>query len=186
MQKSIYAPLAAVALAVGLAGCVPVSSVSERDDPAPAASAEDTIAPPSFAPEPEADPEPVGNLAFGDAATYEDGLSISVSAPAALTPSEWALTGAQPHNVQFTVTVTNGTTANFDGYVFITATSGGAAAEEVYDSENGLGGSPSGVILPGQTITFPVGFNVADPASIVLSVTPGFDYDAAIFTNAAA
>ena len=65
----------------------------------------------------------------------------------------------------------------------MTATSGGAAAEQVFDTASGLSGPPAGTILPGQTISFEVGFNVADPAAIVLSVAPGFAYEDTIFTN---
>lgn len=181
ITTKLAALAAATLLAAGLASCTSTPTASSS---APDEKQDDTISAPSFAPEPEPAPEPVGNLAFGEAMTWVDGLSVSVSQPVAFTPSEYAAGGNHPHNVRFSVTITNGTPENYDGYVFMTATSGGAAAEQIFDTTSGLSGPPSGVILPGQTITFETGFNVVDPASIVLSVAPGFAYEDAIFTNA--
>jgi hypothetical protein len=55
MKKSIYAPLVAIALVIGMAGCVPVDAVV--NDPKPTATPEDTIEIDST-PLPEPEPEP--------------------------------------------------------------------------------------------------------------------------------
>ena len=177
MRKSIYAPLVAIALAVGLSGCVPVSTVSQ---PTVAPEASDTITPPSFAPEPEPEVKPTGNLAFGEAATYADGVSISVSTPAPYTPGQYAAGVEFPTSVSFTVTITNGTAENLDAYAYTTITSGGQAGSQVFDENSTY---PTGVILPGQTLSWVENWSVADAAAIVLSIQPGFSYDPAVFTN---
>lgn len=181
--RTLVAVLSAAALTVALAGCVGVSQ-PRSPDTAPKATTSGSSTDPSFAPEPEAEPQKPSNLAFGDAMEWKNGLMVSVSVPVEFTPSEYAAGGTLPYNVVFNVTVTNGSTENFDSYVYLTVTSGGSAGEQVFDSANGLTGPPTGVILPGQTITFASGWNIADPASIVLSVAPGFEYQDAIFTNA--
>jgi hypothetical protein len=180
MRKSIFAPLVAIALAVGLAGCVPVSSVTERDIDPPAAVPDDTITPPSMAPEPEPEVKPTDNLAFGDAATYEDGVSVSVSTATAYTPDQYASGADFPHNLSFTITITNGTAENLDAYAYTTITSGGQSGSQIFDGNSSY---PSGVILPGQALSWVENWSVADPNSIVLSIQPGFDYLEAIFTN---
>lgn len=54
MRKSIFAPLVALALAVGLAGCVPIANVSqpeaEATKPAPSDSITPRRSPPSRSP----------------------------------------------------------------------------------------------------------------------------------------
>lgn len=153
------------------------------DIPAAGSSESESEAPrPSFADAPEAEEE-LGNLAFGEAATFENGLSISVSAPAAYAPSEWASGADLPNNLAFTITITNGSDENFDSYAYSTVTSGGQAGSHIFDSENNMSGSPSGVILPGQTITWTEAWSVADPNSIVFQIAPGWDYEEVIFTN---
>lgn len=181
-MKKIVLPVAAAVLAVMLAGCVPAGTAKSPEAPSSSESPVDEVAEPSFAPEPEPAPDP-GNLAFGDVMTWEDGLALSVSTPVPFTPGEYAAGGGQAHNVMFTFTVTNGSTENYEDYVYTTVTSGGAAGESIYDSGQGLSGPPSGVILPGQTISWTEGWSVADPNAIVLSTAPGFDYEGVIFTN---
>lgn len=177
MRKSIYAPLVAIALAVGLAGCVPISTVSQ---PTVKPEPSDTITAPSFAPEPEPEEKPTDNLAFGEAATYDDGVSVSVSTPAPYTPDQYAAGADFPTSLSFTITITNGTGENLDAYAYTTITSGGQAGSQVFDGNTSY---PTGVILPGQTLSWVENWSVADPAAIVLSIQPGFDYDTAIFTN---
>lgn len=180
MRKSIFAPLVALALAVGLAGCVPIANVSQPEAEATKPAPSDTITPPSFAPEPEPEVKPSDNLAFGEAATYEDGLSISVSSPAPYTPDQYAAGADFATSLSFTITITNGTGENLDAFAYTTITSGGQAGSQVFDGNTTY---PSGVILPGQTLSWVENWSVADPNSIVLSIQPGFDYDEAIFTN---
>lgn len=149
----------------------------------PTVVAEDPAEPePSFAEEPEAEEE-LGNLAFGEAATFDDGVSISVSAPAPFAPSEYSAGAVHPNNVAINITITNGSDANYEDYAYSTVTSGGAAGSQIFDSQNGITGPPSGAILPGQTISWTEAWSVADPNAIVYQIAPGFSYDNVIFTN---
>lgn len=75
------------------------------------------------------------------------------------------------------VTITNGSTENFDpSSVLPTMLSGGLVASYVYDDKNGgLGGTPNTTLLSGRTVSFKVGFGVADPKDIVIEVPIGFE-----------
>lgn len=120
---------------------------------------------------------------FGETATF-DGLTLGISAPEAFTPSQYAYTGSQPNNVKFTITITNTATEGYDPTLtFISASSGSQEAEQIFDTEGGLTLAPSTTILPGASVSYPVGFNVADPAQIVMDVTGGFDYEKTTWTN---
>lgn len=151
------------------------------------AAAGDSAAQEPSAEEPAAE-EPVESLTagFGETVAYEDGLEILVGAPTDFTPGEWSA-GAEgfDSSVRFDVTITNGTAEAFDpSGVFLTASSGGREGSQVFDSENGLEGGPMTSILPGQSVTFPVAFAVADPADLVVQVAPGpWDYEDALFSN---
>jgi len=148
---------------------------------APGAPAEDD--PADVAP----DEAPSAALLFGDTATFEDGLGVAASAPAAFTPGEWAA-GVEGYTqfVRVDITLTNGTAEAFDpALTYVTLSSGGAEGSQVFDSSSGIAGGPSTSLLPGQTVTFPVVFGVADPADVTLEINPGaWEYDAVIFSTA--
>jgi hypothetical protein len=123
------------------------------------------------------------NPKFGETVTY-DGLEVNVSAGAPFTPSEYAAGGTQPNNVAYTVTVKNTSTKNYDPTLFsVTASSAGSEATSVFDSEAGFEGAPQTSVTPGQTITFKQGFNLANPDDVTMDVSPGFEYQAATYTN---
>lgn len=131
-------------------------------------------------------PPPAPNPTFGRTFTYEDGLSVTVSAPQPYEPSEYAYVGepAPAAFVAFDVTIVNGTADNYEPAMFnATMQSGNVESSQVFDSEQGMNGSPSTVLLPGREAVFRMAFGAADPADLVLQVTPGFEYDAAIFTS---
>lgn len=182
MKNRITAVLAAAAATLLLAGCM--SPVAESSPPtassSPAAKPDPS---PSFAESPEEEDDKPGTLPFGDAVTYEDGVSISVSAPTSFTPSEYAAGVEQANQILFSFTITNDSDANLQPSAYSRLASGGAEASMIFDSENGAGSGPSTVLLPGQTVTWTEGYSVADPASLVLQVSPSFDYADAIFTN---
>jgi hypothetical protein len=121
------------------------------------------------------------NNAFGDTFAYDDGLSVTVSAPEAYTPGEYSDGADQAANVVFTVTMTNDTGANFEPFTYETATSGGVEASKIYDAD--IESSPTTVVPDGQSITYRIAFSVADPDQIVFQIAPSFDYDDAVFTS---
>jgi hypothetical protein len=122
---------------------------------------------------------------FGDAFEWNNDLRITVSAPSPYTPTDSAVGGeGAPAAVRLEVTVTNGSDAEYDpAEFFATAQSGSAEAEEIYDGAGGLDGAPYTTVPPGGSITFPIGFGVTDPADLVVQISPGFDYDVALFTS---
>ena len=121
------------------------------------------------------------NNAFGDTFTYDDGVAVTVSAPEAYTPGEYSSGADQAASVVFTVTIENGTDANFDPMPYETATSGGVEASKVYDSD--IESSPTTVVPAGQSISYRIVFSVADADQIVFQMSPSFDYDDVVFTS---
>lgn len=178
-MKRITTAATALALALVLSACG-TSGAPSSDAETPAGSAS-TNAP---AESPEAVSESESDVApFGKTWTYDDGLKITVTAPKAFKPSPYVTDSKLP-SVRMDVTVTNDTGEPFDPtLVLVTATSGEAEAEELFDSEKGLNGSPSTSIRPGKKVTFPVGFSVKDPKDVLVEVTPGLTHDPATFTG---
>ncbi len=137
--------------------------------------------------EPTEEPVPVAvNPTFGETYTYENGLAVTVSAPQPYTPSNSAAVGepSPPNFVVFDITVTNGTQTNYDPSSFSASMQSATTEEQqVYDSANGIGGSPTTTLLPGREIQFRMAFGATNPDDLVLEVTPGFEYGSAIFTS---
>ncbi|NQX27172.1 DUF4190 domain-containing protein [Microbacteriaceae bacterium VKM Ac-2854] len=126
------------------------------------------------------------DAAFGETIAYDNDVTISVSAATAFTPTDTAFGADQANQVLVTMTITNGSTENLEPSVYATASSAGVAATDIYDSGNAagdIGTPPSTTILPGGTATWLQGFSVADPADIVLQISPSFDYDDVIFST---
>jgi hypothetical protein len=164
-------------IGLALAGCAGSPATGTADAPAPTMT---DVQAENAAPATEAAKT---TFTFGETATFE-GLTLGLSAPEAFTPSEYAYTGSQPNNVKFTVTITNTSAKGYDpSLTFITASSASQEAEQIIDIEGGITGSPSTTILPGASTSYTVGFNVADPAQIVMDVTGGFDYEQTTWTN---
>lgn len=150
--------------------------------PTAASGSSQLVAPPP----PAAPPAPSSTTNhFGDATRFTDGLTVSVAAPQPFTPSDSAAgwTPGQKAST-FAITVTNGSQQNYDPRLLSTSVrSGQTEGSQIFDTARGLEGPPSTAVLPGQSVTFSVGFTVADPGSVVVQVTPGFQYNNAIFTN---
>ena len=181
MKMSISA-LALVAV-LSLAGCASVGAGDSADsnvEPSAAPSAEATSEPTE-----ETAPDD-GIFAFGEVKTYEDGVSISVSAPSPYTPTEYAAGADQANNVVFTLVITNGSDKPLEPIIYSRLSSGGVEGSTIFDSGNAVGEvsiSPTTVILPGQTVQWLEAWSIADPASITFQTSPSFEYEDAIFTN---
>jgi hypothetical protein len=73
---------------------------------------------------------------------------------------------------------------NYDPATFSASVQSGSTEEDqVYDSANGIGGTPSTILLPGRESVFRMASGGTDPADLVMEVTPGFEYESAIFTS---
>jgi hypothetical protein len=127
-----------------------------------------------------------GNFSDLNAMTYDDGLGVKVSDLTDFAPSESAAFDEAPAYLQVTVTITNNTGTDFDPSGFYaTASSGGVEAPEIFDSENGIDGSPTTTVIPGKSVSFPIAFSVQDPADFLLEITPSFEHDSTIFMTGA-
>ncbi len=117
---------------------------------------------------------PAAPTAFGVPFTYADGLTVEVGAPVPFTPSRTAsgVDGGPAALVE--VTVTNGTDAAYRAStVELTATLDGAPAAPVWDPDQGVELSgPAFAVPPGGTVQFRVGFAVAQPERLQLTVVP--------------
>lgn len=129
----------------------------------------------------EAEPEPApsltgtdpGILTLGESFTYSDGLQVTISKPEAFTSSEWSFPESSP-GLRFTVTIVNGTGTKYDPSLeLVNAQIGNTEAEQIFDTENGLDGSPSTSVLPGREVTYKVGFAGTDAENLVVEYQPG-------------
>ena len=140
--------------------------------------------------EPEQPAAPVGNLAFGDTMTWDDGVALTVSAPEPYTPSPFAVGSTLADNVVFTMTITNNSTENLQPVPFPTLTSADQEASQIFDVGEDLEGNgddvgipPTAIVPPGGTVSWRVAWSVADPASLTMQASPSFAYANATFTN---
>lgn len=124
-------------------------------------------------------------FAFGQTVTYDDGISVTISKPAAFKPSEYAAgTEGFSKFVIFTITILNKSGKTFDpGLTSESVMSGDVEGSEIFDSEHNLGGSPSTKILNGRKVTYKVAFGVRNPADLVMEFAPSWEHDSAMFTS---
>ncbi|MDV7991606.1 hypothetical protein [Rhodococcus sp. IEGM 1374] len=179
MNKLLTTTGAAAVLLFGLLGC-------SQNDGEPMADPGTGVNAPSATVESAAPTTAEStNSTFGQAFTFNDGLSVGVSAPTPYTPSPSASTSNPGGQfVAFTVTIVNGSPNNYDPALFSASLqSGNTEADQVYDTANDVGGAPSTAVLPSRESQFTIAFEVTDPADLVLQVSPGFEYRDAFFTN---
>jgi hypothetical protein len=179
MRTALTTLAVAVALLTGCA--VPAKTTSVTDNTA-AGTAKAASA--SKAPE-------VAKI--GQTFTYEDGLKISVAGAKRFRIGQFAA-GGKPGGtgVVLTVTITNGTGTAYDAALTTVNLAHGAEgeqAEQVFDSQAGLGAGFTGKVHPGRKLTAKFGFAVpaAGMSDLQVEVKPGFlDHDSALFTGRAA
>lgn len=88
------------------------------------------------------------------------------------------------HQVKFTVTIVNNTGDTFEPSMFsATVQSGNREGDQIFDSANGLEGSPHTTLLDGREAQFVIGFGVDDPEDLVMEASPSWEHDSAIYTN---
>lgn len=180
MNFKFIAIVFAFIFALVLTGCGKTTEASKPDPKASVAQPVESSAAP--------EPEPNTNIKqFGEAKTYEDGISISVSKPAPFTPGKYAI-GANPgqKNMVYTIVLTNGTKEVFQPMTFGTVSSGGAEAKNIIDIGNPIGDIgrvPSTAILPGKTVKWLEAYSLVDPKTVTFQIAPAFKYEKAIFTN---
>lgn len=157
------AAIGIVAIVVGVLSTVLVVRLipllEDTADARPATS--DTAAPPGpRAPAAGQPPADEGTLPAPGTFTWDDGLSVEVSAPTAADFSDTACCpdGDDP-GVAFEVTMVNGTSEVLEPYtLFATLTADGRPADQVFDSGNGFDSLTSSV-PPGRRLTVTMAFD---------------------------
>lgn len=162
---------------VVLTGCAGTSGGT--DDSPPKGSNSDNSAEPAAEKEPK-DETPT----FGQAYTWEDGITVKISKPASFKPSEYSSFDEQPDYLKFGVKIVNKSGKTFDVNSFnASLQSGNEEMEQVFDSENGFNGPPATKLLDGRESKFVIGFGAKDVNDLVLQVTPDFEHEAVLYTS---
>jgi len=155
------------------------TSAASSSKAAPAASASEASDTPSTS-------DGTGDMTatFGQAFTWEDGLSLTVSKPSSFKPSQWAAgTDQFKKYVVFDVRVVNKTGKAWDpSLISASVQSSNKEGEQVFDSEK-LGDEPSTKLLNGREVKYKIAFGVADPKDLVLEIAPDWEHESAIFTS---
>ncbi len=196
--------VAATAAMLALAGCAGEGTVTEvptvegppeteAESAAPGTEAEE----PTAATEPEETTHPdepetfdttavgvsANSASFGQTVTWDDGISLSISAPETYEPTEAAAdSDGFDEAVKFVVTVTNDTQESFSLLFVITeVTSGGADGAQIFDYGEGLGLSFEDLPV-GEEVDIDQAFAVEDANDVVITVTPDLLYDEVEFS----
>ncbi|WP_129666372.1 hypothetical protein [Phytoactinopolyspora endophytica] len=112
---------------------------------------------------------------------WDDGVTVNVDSLRAFEASEYSAGGEDfDLAVAFTVTIINNSDEPYDPSEFYsTMQSGTSEGSSIYDE--GMEGAPSTSVLPDREVSFELAYGVEDPTDLVLEVTPGWDYDAAVY-----
>jgi hypothetical protein len=129
---------------------------------------------------------------IGQGFTYKDGLGVTVVSAKKFKIGQYAA-GGKPGGtgVIITVTLNNGTKAPFDAALTTVGLAHGAdgdQAEQVFDSDAGLGTGFTGKVQPGRKATAKFGFAVpaASMRDLQIEVKPGFlEHDSVLFSGSA-
>lgn len=177
-MKNLSVITLSAALLLGLSACSGGGPTGEASTPASAPAAQS-------APQTEEPSGTTGTSKFGQVWKYDDGLTITVSKPAASVGTETSTAAGKPISV-FTVTIVNGTKEAVKPLAFPTVNHGaeGLSAEQVFDSAAGLGGGFDNTILPGKRATVKMGFDMPTNAKdVIFSIAPDMAHSDAIFVN---
>lgn len=161
------------------------TSVSAAATPSASAAAEETSAADSNE---QSAASLDGVLKFGETAEYNDGVKVTVSEPRTdYTPGDTAAgndNDALKNYVVFAVTIENGSQEAYDPVMFLASgNSAGLEANQIFDSAQNLGSTPSTKLLPGDKVTFDMAFAVADVNDITLEISTDFEHDEILFTT---
>ncbi|MDX3851378.1 DUF4190 domain-containing protein [Streptomyces sp. AK02-01A] len=119
-------------------------------------------------------------LAARDSAVYDDGLTVTVSAPEPYSPSATAAGHTAGHKAyQVTLVIKNDGKKKFDAtLVSAEARAGdkGVKAEEIFDDTVGQGFN--GTVMPGRTVTAQLAFDTpATARTLTVEIHPGLAHD---------
>lgn len=181
MTRTRAAIFAAVIGCATLTACA-TNSPTTASSSKPAA----TVTPATETPTASAAASGDGSYALTDTVTYENKVKVSLSKFARGVSGEYA-SPAKTAYIKFTVTVVNNSAKTMDlAALTVNCSYGddGKEGEEIFDSENGLGGTPSTHLLAGRTVK--VVLACAQPKKVAhtqVEVSPDWESDAAIFAG---
>lgn len=189
-MNKLTALAATLSVAALMAGCTGLSAtpseveVTGDNRPTTVSSAPastEAEQPPTSEAEPTPTPTDDGVKNFGSSFTWEDNLSMTISAPKAFKPGEYSKEDGYTNYVVFDVTLVNKTGQPWDPSMFyVTLQSANEEAPKVYDTEQ-LGEQPSTKLLNGREAKFKVAFAVKDPTDLVMEVRPDFDHNSVLY-----
>ncbi len=200
MKRSVVAVLAAAVLAIS--ACTKEGTVTEAPEVEGAQTQPTEDQPEVSEPEQptgeEPDDEDLGDpggfgdpvaaeetqVSFGDSATWDDGVQVSIADPEDFEPSDTAAGGEDfEQAVSVEVTLTNGSDEPLSTiFLLLSAESGGSTGEQIFDYGAGLE-LPFEDVEPGDEVTFTAGFGVEDPQDAQITVGPDFEYDDVTFSQ---
>lgn len=137
---------------------------------------------------------PSHTATWGQRYAWPDGIAVEVAAPVAFHPSEAAAAAAASSGtiqraVEFTITVVNGTHANYAFNTMIMDRSvqfNSADANAITDLDQQIGTSFESTVLPGQSYTYKLAYAVTPaPGTVQMEFTESVGGDTAIFTGKA-
>lgn len=110
---------------------------------------------------------------FGSPVTLESGVEVTVSAPKEFTPDgDDSSVEPAEHYRSFDISVVNGSDGNVDtSQIAVGLKSGGSQATIAYDP-GAVDERPTGMLKPGETARFNVGFGVTDPDDMTMQIVP--------------
>ncbi|WP_028810831.1 DUF4190 domain-containing protein [Streptomyces flavidovirens] len=119
-------------------------------------------------------------LEAGDSAVYDDKLTVTMSAPEAYSPSEYAIGHTKGNKAyKVTVVIDNAGKEKFDAaLVTAEARAGkdGVKAEQIFDEE--VGEVFTGTVMPGKKATVVYAFDTpADAKTLLVEISPDFSHD---------
>ncbi|MET9318626.1 hypothetical protein ABZX75_00275 [Streptomyces sp. NPDC003038] len=131
---------------------------------------------PSHSPTPSEVPGLTSALPFGETFTYDSGIKVTLSAPKKYKPSGLYAREKWNNAIQITVTITNGTTAPHEVIYAMpnVRDDKGMTAEKVFDYGGGVPKMIEGSILPGESASGVVAFEVPEgTTSITADISAG-------------
>lgn len=123
---------------------------------------------------------------FGRGYTWENNVTAIVSSPRTVKNSSDSGIGGEKfkYAVAFTIVIVNKSGKAFDpSSASATVQSNDVEGDQIFDSAAGYMGSPDTKVLNGRQTKYTIAFGVANPKDVVLELTPGFEYNSAIWTK---
>ena len=159
MNKKSLAALSAAAFVVASLSLTACGNKAPKDRPASAQSAVEEV-------------EATATIGFDSPLDLGDGVSLTVSTPAAFTPTIFAsnYVKGQVANV-FSMNVTNGSTTDLDlSALSLVVESGSAFCSEVLDGDSGINGAPLESLAAGASTSFKYGVSCEAKKGVPLNL----------------